>query len=128
MLNELDLLNRIAVALESIAKSLKKDDEIDDNIIQKIEPWDSSKKNNTDAWVLEPYCICITTMPPQYITRILHYHDPKGLCEWALQRGTNTKIFYTKNEAINYCKLSLGCEYEIVDIPAPQTVIGDDYE
>lgn len=132
-------LERITVALEKIAKVVDKFNETKIKVKPKsifpplnehITPFvDKSKPGiNKDAWVLEPYNICITTMPPKYLTRIFHYHDPKGLCEWALQRGPNTQIFYTKTDALNYCK-TLGSEYEIVDIPVPQTVvIGDDYE
>lgn len=102
--------------LDEVSKKLKED--VKENDVK-----------HTDAWVMQPYNICITTCPPKYLTTIFHYHDQEGLFEPALQRGSNTKIFYTKDEAINYCKLSLGCEYEIVDIPTScKVVFGDDYE
>lgn len=103
--------------LDEVSKKLKED------VKEKVKD-----VKHTDAWVMQPYNVCITTYPPQYSTTIYHYTDPNGLCEWALNRGPNTKVFYTKEEAITYCKISLGSEYEIVDIPAPQTVFGDDYE
>lgn len=138
MTNELDYLERIAVAVERIADAMgsKKfnlppldDGKLDnyknvDSIIGDIE-----SIKHTDAWVLEPYNICITTLPAQYLTTIYHYYDPNGLNVDALKRGYNTKIFFTEDEAISYCKTSLGCEYQIVDIPyAEKIVIGDDYE
>ena len=126
-MDKLDYLERIAVALERIANVIDKFDETTIKVKNNLPKIDDSVKH-TDAWVMQPYDVCITTYPPQYRTTIYHYTDPNGLCEWALNRGPNTKVFYTKEEAITYCKISLGSEYEIVDIPAPQTVFSDDYE
>lgn len=78
---------------------------------------------NTDAWVMQPYNICITTYPPQFSTTIYHYNSPDGLDISLLNRDSNTKVFYTKEEAINYCKMCLGSEYQIIDIPTPKTII-----
>ena len=128
MNTELDYLERIAKALERIANVVDKFNETTikpKNDLPKV----NVSTNHSDAWVLVPYDVCITTFPAQYSTTIYHYHDPDGLNVDAMRRGNNTKIFFTKDEAVNYCKTSLGCEYQIVDIPyAEKIVIGDDYE
>ena len=138
MTNELDYLERIAVAVERIADAMgsKKFNlpPLDDGKLDNYKNVDSiigdmELIKHTDAWVLVPYDVCITTFPAQYSTTIYHYHDPNGLNVDAMNRGNNTKIFFTKDEAVDYCKTSLGCEYQIVDIPyAEKIVIGDDYE
>ena len=131
MNTELDYLERIANALERIAILMEEKNDITrfGKKKHKLLPEREEGNNHQNAWVLEPYNVCITTLPAQYLTTIYHYHDKDGLYEPALNRGPNTKIFYTEDEAIKYCKINLGCEYQIVDIPPSQTVvIGDDYE
>ena len=66
MITELDYLERIMLAVEKIAFLLEKSDIIsgyrqkkDDNIIKYIPP------NVKEAWVVEPYTICLTSLPPQ---------------------------------------------------------------
>ena len=131
MNTELDYLERIANALERIAILMEEKNDITrfGKKKHKLLPEREEGNNHQNAWVLEPYSVCITTLPAQYITTIYHYYDPNGLNVNALKRGDNTKIFFTKDEAISYCKTSLGCEYQIVDIPyAEKIIIGDDYE
>ena len=120
-------LERIADALEGINESLKIVAESKD-----ITHLFKKKKYNiptTDAWVVEPYSICLTSMPPKYISRICHYHDPNYVDVDCIKRMGNHKIFYTKHEAIEYCEVTLGTKYEIIDCIVPESiVIGPDYE
>lgn len=130
-MNELDYLERIADAVERIANALEEKNDITrfGKKKHKLLPEREEGNIHKNAWVLVPYDVCITTFPAQYSTTIYHYHDPNGLNVDAMNRGNNTKIFFTKDEAVDYCKTSLGCEYQIVDIPyAEKIVIGDDYE
>ena len=123
----LDYAKSIDKSLKGINESLKKivkllDDEPESKVIPITLP-------STDVWVVEPYAICLTSLPPQYVSRICHYHDPNYVDVDCIKRMGNHKIFYTKQEAIEYCEVSLGTKYEIIDCIVPETfVIGPDYE
>ena len=120
-------LERIADALEGINESLKIIAESKD--ITHLFKRKKSNIKTTDVWVVEPYSTCLTSMPPKYISRICHYHDPNYVDIDCIKRIGHSHIFYTKQEAIEYCEVSLGTKYEIIDCVVPETiVIGDDYE
>lgn len=128
MTNELDYLERIAVAIERIAFLLEKSDIIsckenkDDNIVKYV------AHNIKEAWVVEPYTICLTSLPPKYVSRILHYKSSNEFNPNMLKKYGSERVFETEEEAITFCKVSLGTTYEIIDVPEQKStvVINDD--
>lgn len=122
----LDYVKSIDKTLKEINISLKILAGIEDKsaVNKKDKP-----RQTTDVWVVEPYSTCLTSMPPQYVSRISHYHDPNYVDIDCIKRIGYNHIFYTKEEAVEYCKVSLGTKYEIIDCIVPETiVIGPDYE
>ena len=122
----LDYVQSIDNSLKEINKSLK----ILAGVVDKTTTNKSEKpRQTTDVWVVEPYSTCLTSMPPQYVSRICHYHDPNNVDIDCIKRIGYNYIFYTKQEAIEYCEVSLGTKYEIIDCIVPESiVIGPDYE
>ena len=125
MNTELDYLGRIADALERIANVLDKFNETK----IKANPIEVDEGNiHQNAWVLTPHDTCLTSMPPQWRTTIYHYYDPDGLNIGLMSKREGSHIFFSKEEAEEYCR-SIGGTWTFVDIPyADKIVIGDDYE
>ena len=124
MNTELDFLERIAVALERIANVMDKFNETK----IKANPIEVDEGNiHQNAWVLTPHDTCLTSMPPQWQTTIYHYYDPDGLNISLMTKREGSNIFFSKEEAEEYCR-SIGGTWTFVDIPyADKIVIGDDY-
>ena len=129
-MNELDYLERIADAVERIANALEEKNDITrfGKKKHKLLPEREDGNIHKNVWVLTPHDTCLTSMPPQWQTTIYHYYDPDGLNMGLMNKRDGSKIFFTKEEAEEYCK-SIGGSWTFVDISTPdKIVIGDDYE
>lgn len=127
-MDELDYLGRIANALERIANVLDKFNQTLIKVDKKEEITVDDGNIHQNAWVLTPHDTCLTSMPPQWRTTIYHYYDPDGLDIGLMSKREGSRIFFTKEEAEEYCR-SIGGTWTFVDIPyADKIIIGDDYE
>lgn len=122
MNTELDYLERIAIALERIANVMDKFNETAIKAKQKEEFEVDDGNIHQNAWVLSPHDTCLTSMPPKWQTTIYHYYDPEGLNIGLMNKREGSRIFFTKEEAEEYCR-SIGGTWTFVDIPTPDKII-----